>query len=74
MVRKGKRWAWEKIPGHNRNEALDCRNYANAAFDALKPNMYALYRRLQGIRTEEKKPVTVKKKKKRRDWYEDDEW
>ena len=74
MVRKGRKWVWEKIPGHNRNEALDCRNYANAAFDALKPNLYALYSRLQGIRTEEKKPVTVKRKKRRRDWYEDDEW
>lgn len=25
-------WVWEKIPGHERNEALDCRNYALAAF------------------------------------------
>ena len=25
-------WSWKKIPGHERNEPLDCRNYALAAF------------------------------------------
>lgn len=30
---------WEQIPGHKRNEPLDCRNYANAAFRALNPNL-----------------------------------
>ncbi len=38
-------WVWEKIPGHERNEALDCRNYAQAAFTALAPDMDALLRR-----------------------------
>lgn len=28
-------WEWEKIPGHERNERLDCRNYAMAAFKTL---------------------------------------
>lgn len=39
----GKReaWNWEKIPGHERNEPLDCRNYALAAFRALSPNLDA---------------------------------
>ncbi len=32
-------WVWEKIPGHERNEALDCRNYAMAAFKALAPDL-----------------------------------
>lgn len=32
-------WQWQKIPGHERNEALDCRNYANAAFKALAPDL-----------------------------------
>lgn len=41
-------WAWEKIPGHERNEPLDCRNYANAAFKALSPDMDAMFRRLKG--------------------------
>lgn len=41
-------WQWEKIPGHERNEPLDCRNYANAAFKALAPDMDAIFRRLVG--------------------------
>ena len=40
-------WMWEKIPGHERNEALDCRNYALAAFKALSPDMDAADRRLK---------------------------
>lgn len=32
------RWQWEKIQGHERNEALDCRNYAQAAVKALSPD------------------------------------
>jgi phage terminase large subunit GpA-like protein len=32
-------WVWEKIPGHDRNEALDTRNYANAAFAALPKDL-----------------------------------
>jgi phage terminase large subunit GpA-like protein len=41
-------WQWETIPGHERNEALDCRNYANAAFKVLSPDMDAVLRRLKG--------------------------
>ena len=41
-------WTWEKIPGHERNEALDCRNYALAAFKALSPNLDVLERKLKG--------------------------
>ena len=40
-------WQWEKIPGHERNEALDCRNYAQAAFKALSPDLDAIDRRLK---------------------------
>ncbi len=36
---------WEKIPGHERNEAFDCRNYANAAFKALDPDIDATEKR-----------------------------
>ncbi len=39
-------WQWEKIPGHERNEALDCRNYALAAFKALPVDLDAIERRL----------------------------
>ena len=41
-------WVWEKIPGHERNEPLDCRNYALAALKALSPDMDALLRRTNG--------------------------
>ncbi len=39
-------WMWKKIPGHERNEALDCRNYALAAFEALPVNLEEIDRRL----------------------------
>ena len=71
-------WQWEKIPGHERNEPLDCRNYANAALKVLSPDMDAILRRMKGQPTSvddlHKKPPT--KKKKSRDtlsrYY--DEW
>lgn len=34
-------WGWEKIPGHERNERLDCRNYAMAAFKTLNTDLDA---------------------------------
>ena len=40
-------WVWEKLPGHERNEALDCRNYAMAAFKALPKNLDEIDRRLK---------------------------
>lgn len=40
-------WSWEKIPGHERNERLDCRNYAMGAFKALAPNLDEIDRRLK---------------------------
>lgn len=71
MTYKNGKWVWEKIPGHIRNEALDCRNYANAAFAVMKPNMDVLYQRLNGLyqRGAEK---TKKKQQHRRNVYEDD--
>ena len=41
-------WAWEKLPGHQRNEPLDCRNYANAGLRIINPDMDAIERRLKG--------------------------
>lgn len=41
------RIVWEKLQGHERNEALDCRNYAQAAFRVLDPDMDAVERRLR---------------------------
>jgi len=52
-------WQWEKIPGHERNEPLDCRNYAMAALKALAPDLDAADRRLQMARGEQTKTVVA---------------
>jgi phage terminase large subunit GpA-like protein len=65
------RWKWEKIPGHERNEALDCRNYANAAFVILHPNMDELRQKL--IAPAEKKPE-VKPRRRRTRRSAGEEW
>lgn len=44
-------WKWQKIPGHERNEALDCRNYANAAFQALDPDLDLISREIKTARS-----------------------
>lgn len=65
-------WIWEKLPGHERNEALDCRNYANAALSYLKPNMDLLKQKLAGVSVQEEKPrVKPKTKRPRKRTYED---
>lgn len=66
-------WVWEKIPGHERNEALDCRNYALAAFKALPVDLDAIAQRLTMIKKDKgaqlpapkkvQKTVTTKRKK-----------
>lgn len=66
-------WLWEKIPGHERNEALDCRNYALAAFKALPIDLDAIAQRLLMIKKgkedslpapkKSQKTVTTKRKK-----------
>ena len=45
---RGQAWRWKKQPGHNRNEALDCRNYANAARLIWNPDLDAIDRRMKG--------------------------
>ena len=40
-------WQWEKIPGHERNEPLDLRNYANAAFEAMPKDLDLIDRKLK---------------------------
>lgn len=40
-------WSWKKIPGHERNEPLDCRNYALAAFTALPKNLDEIDRQIK---------------------------
>ena len=63
------RWKWEKIPGHERNEALDCRNYANAAFKVLHPNLDAVKQKLAA--PTEQKTVPQRRKRIRRSTYDD---
>lgn len=41
------KWAWEKIAEHIRNEPLDCRVYALAAFRVLDPDLDAVAARLR---------------------------
>lgn len=43
-------WVWKKIPGHERNERLDCRNYGMAAFKVLPKNLDAIDRSLKEAR------------------------
>lgn len=52
-------WIWEKIPGHERNEALDCRNYAMAAFKALPADLDAIDRRLKAAKNEYYQPASA---------------
>lgn len=62
------RWTWVKLPGHERNEALDCRNYALAALRVLDPDMDAVERRLRGSANRPENPdsSTAEKPKQRR--------
>lgn len=68
-TRRGDRWAWEKIQGHERNEALDCRNYAMAGIRIVDPDLDAIERRLKGLDEKESKRRDAPKRKKRRDLY-----
>lgn len=75
-----KPWIWKKIPGHERNEALDCRNYAMAAFKVLPKNLDEIDRKLKAARGQAvpadaapQKPVSVNRSgtKKLSDFYDD---
>lgn len=55
------KWQWKKLPGHRRNEALDCRNYALAAFNVLDPDMAALERARKGA---PKQPASTRKRRR----------
>ena len=61
------RWAWERIPGIQHNEALDARNYALAALRILDPNMDAVADRLRAVRSggDAAKPETGPKNRTR---------
>lgn len=70
------RWAWVKLPGHERNEALDCRNYALAALRVLDPDMDKVEARLRQ-KTEVAKqdqPRSAQKRKKVNRSVAGDDW
>lgn len=62
-TKSGNRWTWVKLPGHRFNEALDCRNYAMAAFRIWDPDLDALYRRMH--EEPKRKSIVVAKEKSR---------
>lgn len=59
------RWAWVKLPGHERNEPLDCRNYALAALRVLDPDMDAIERRLRGMGDKAKESTAAQPQRRR---------
>lgn len=61
--KKRQPWTWKKIPGHERNEALDCRNYAMAAFKALSADLDEIDNRLKNAGP---KPAPAAREQKRR--------
>ena len=56
-TKTGNKFVWEKIPGHQRNEPLDCRNYALAAFKVWNPDLDGIFVRLKNPKQQEVKPV-----------------
>lgn len=79
--KKKQPWQWVKLPGHERNEALDCRNYALAAFKALPVNLDEIDRRLkaargQTVQGQPKTPIPKRVAKKRKGGVEQyyDSW
>lgn len=53
---------WKKLPGHERNEPLDLRNYAYAALVSLDPDMDAVQARLRGLAEKpQTKPQTAQR-------------
>lgn len=66
MTYKNGKWKWEKLPGHERNEALDCRNYANAAFKVLHPNLDHIKAKMADVEPKVEQPKKKKLKKQRR--------
>ena len=70
---KNGKWVWEKLPGHERNEALDCRNYANAAFRVLNPNLEKIEAALKGVE-EPEKPKAKRKKKQKKSSLKMEDW
>lgn len=66
IVNGRKTWKWKVITGHERNEMLDCRNYALAAFEVLNEDLEMLHRRLHRIKDERAELLYQQKKEKKK--------
>lgn len=73
QTRRGNVWRWVKIPGHARNEALDCRNYALAGLKIIDPDMAAVEGRLKNLPEKEQTAKAQQRKRKPTPNYFD-EW
>jgi phage terminase large subunit GpA-like protein len=56
-TKTGNKWTWVKLPGHQRNEPLDCRNYALAAFRVWNPDLDSIFARLKNPKPQTPKPA-----------------
>ena len=72
-------WQWQKIPGHERNETFDIRNYNLAACEILSPDWDAIEQKLRTAKPGEenasipmKEKKTKPRKRKKSEFY--DEW
>lgn len=66
---------WEKLPGHERNEALDCRNYARAAMKIINPDFDSISDMLLSVNAKvatkpQARHARVKRKSKTQDFFE----
>ena len=71
-------WQWQKIPGHERNEAFDIRNYNLAACEILSPDWDAIEQKLRTAKPgEENASIPMKenkakpRKRKKSEFYDD---
>lgn len=74
QTKRGNVWRWVKIPGHNRNEALDCRNYANAGLRIINPDMVAIEQRLKGLPVKNEAPKAQRRIRKVRTQSNNEDW
>ena len=71
------RVVWKKLPGHERNEPLDIRNYAYAAAKSLDPDMDAMEQRLRNAAAETAPAVQQKPRRRgaaKRRTSDGDDW
>lgn len=74
QTRRGNVWRWVKIPGHARNEALDCRNYALAGLKIIDPDMAAVERRIKNLPEKERPTRAQQQRPKKQTPDPFDDW